>query len=480
MKMAGVLPVPLSEKSGTATANYGIMDWLICHWRHTGGSMSLLQSPPSVPDISAILECFPAPAVLLRADYRILAVNRAYGAAYSDGKETTGQHCYRVSHGYRVPCDQAGEDCPLRSVVNGGEARRVLHLHHTPRGLEHVDIEAMPVRDEHGRVIAILELLHLLRGVGGRSAQLSLVGRSAAFTRVLELVRRVAGSEAAVVLLGESGTGKELVAQAIHESSPRAQGPFVPLECSGLTETLFESELFGYEKGAFSGAQSRKIGLVEAARGGTLFLDEVGDIPLSLQVKLLRLLETGSFRRVGGVESQRADFRLVCATHRNLKAMVADGGFRQDLYYRIDTFPIELPPLRERGEDLPILVQTLLRRVAGGRSMRLHADAMECLRRYSFPGNIRELRNVLERASLLAAGDVILPEHVSEVCAGTGAPGLPARFQEVLPLREVETRYLRWAAAAFPGNRRSLAAALGLSERTLYRKLRPSSDHESR
>jgi two-component system response regulator HydG len=170
----------------------------------------------------------------------------------------------------------------------------------------------------------------------------------------------------------------------------------------------------------------------------------------------------------------------VCATHRNLKAMVADGGFRQDLYYRIDTFPIELPPLRERVEDLPILVQTLLQRVAGGRSMRLHADAMECLRRYAFPGNIRELRNVLERASLLAAGDVILPEHVREVCAGTGAPGLPARFQEVLPLREVETRYLRWAAAAFPGNRRSLAAALGLSERTLYRKLRPSSDHGSR
>jgi two-component system response regulator HydG len=433
-----------------------------------------MSSPPStasLPSAGSVLECFPTPAVLVSADYRILAVNQAYDAAFSNGAETTGQHCYRVSHGYRVPCDQAGEDCPLRKTVQGGDAQRALHLHHTPRGLEHVDIEAMPIRDQQGKVIAVLELLHLLRGPGGRAAEPVLVGRSAAFARVLELVRRVAGSEAAVVLLGESGTGKELVAQAIHDGSRRAAGPFVPLECSGLTETLFESELFGYEKGAFSGAQSRKIGLVEAARGGTLFLDEVGDIPLSLQVKLLRLLETSTFRRVGGVEPQRADFRLVCATHRDLRARVAAGAFRQDLYYRINTFPIDLPPLRDRLEDLPLLVQVLLNRVASGRQMRLQPEAMECLRRYSFPGNIRELRNILERASLLAAGDVILPEHVSEVCEGGGPPAVPARFHDVVPLQEMETRYLQWAAAAFPGDRRSLAAALGLSERTLYRKL---------
>ncbi len=201
-----------------------------------------------------------------------------------------------------------------------------------------------------------------------------LIGRTAAFQEMLELVARVGSSQAAVLLLGESGTGKELVARAIHEASTRASGPLVVVDCARLPETLFESELFGHEKGAFTGAQAAKSGLVEAASGGTLFLDEVGDIPLPMQVKLLRLLESGTYRRVGCTEPRRADVRLVSATHRDLQTMVTDGRFREDLYYRLSTFPIDLPPLRERQGDIPLLVTSLLSRVAPTRRLSLAAE----------------------------------------------------------------------------------------------------------
>src|SRR5512133_2715734 len=192
----------------------------------------------------------------------------------------------------------------------------------------------------------------------------------------------------------------------IMRSGPtRAHLPFVAVECSGLTETLFESEMFGYEKGAFTGAAGRKVGLVEAVRGGTLFLDEVGDIPLSLQVKLLRLMEAGTYRRIGGLEPLRADFRLIAATHRDLAQMVREGTFRQDLYFRINVFPIQLPPLRERMEDLPMLVASLLSHLNATRKITLGEEAMAALMRHDFPGNVRELRNILERALIMADGN---------------------------------------------------------------------------
>jgi transcriptional regulator with PAS, ATPase and Fis domain len=271
-------------------------------------------------------------------------------------------------------------------------------------------------------------------------------------------------------LLGESGTGKELVAQAIHQQSGREHGPFVVVECSGLTETLFESELFGYEKGAFTGASQRKIGLVESASGGTLFLDEVGDIPLSLQVKLLRLLETGTFRRVGGVETLRADFRLIAATHRDLKVMVERGSFRRDLYYRLSVFPIHLPALRERREDIALLAETLLTRLAPGRAYTLSAAARARLQAYDYPGNIRELRNILERAMLMADGDTLQPEHLPPELAGEAQVGMPDE-EAIVPLETAELRYLQWALARHGSDRKSLAEQLGISERTLYRKL---------
>jgi DNA-binding NtrC family response regulator len=287
---------------------------------------------------------------------------------------------------------------------------------------------------------------------------------------MLGLIERVAPSEASVLLLGESGTGKELVSHAIHSASHRANKPYVVVDCSGLTESLFESELFGYEKGAFTGANQRKHGLVESASGGTLFLDEVGDIPLSLQVKLLRLLETGTYRRVGGVEPLRADFRLVAATHRDLKKMVAQETFRKDLYYRISTFPIHVPSLAERREDIPLLVATLLVRISPKRKLKLHPDAIAKLQACQYPGNIRELRNVLERASLMTDSDTVMPEHLT--MEENVAPPLMNVFSPVIiPLEEAERQYLQWADSNCQGNRRLLAKMLGISERTLYRKL---------
>jgi len=429
-----------------------------------------------LPEITGLLNAYRDPAILLDRDYRIVTANHAYREVYGEGLPLQHRRCYEVSHGYGVPCDQAGEDCPLKGSLETGGAQRVLHIHHTPAGQEHVDVETHPVRDEAGEIAYFLEVLRHVRSASPQSRGEGLVGRSPAFNRMLAMVERVAPTEAAVLLQGESGTGKELVAKALHDDSARARGPFVPVECSGLTESLFESELFGHEKGAFTGAHYRKTGLVEAARGGTLFLDEVGDIPLPLQVKLLRLLETRTFRPVGSVEPRQADFRLVCASHRDLAAMVADGRFREDLYYRLSTFPIHLPALRERPEDLPLLARTLLQRSAQGAGKRLTDAALEHLRRHAFPGNVRELRNVLERAAILADDGEIGPGHLLGLeaephpeSAGPAHP-LPAA---ILPLRRMANRYLVWAEAnAGDMDRAELAERLGMSERTLYRRLR--------
>jgi len=424
---------------------------------------------PHLDELTSFLESQPDAQIVMDANYRIVAANAAYRRHYGGGASVIGRACYEVSHGYSRPCNECGESCPLAASRASGEPARVLHLHHTPRGEEHVDVLLTPVRDAQGKLTHFVERMQVVREASSLPAEHGLVGKSPAFNRMLELVRRVAPSDSTALLLGESGTGKELVAQAIHEQSRRRNGPFVVVECSGLTETLFESELFGYEKGAFTGANQRKIGLVESAAGGTLFLDEVGDIPLALQVKLLRLLETGTFRRVGGVETLRADFRLIAATHRDLKAMVERGAFRSDLYFRLSVFPIPLPPLRERREDILLLAETLLTRLAPHRALRMSAGFRERLQAHDYPGNVRELRNIMERALLMADGDTLLPEHLPPE-VGTHPPPAPV-VDEIVPLATAELRYLQWALAHHDGDRKSLAKRLGISERTLYRKL---------
>jgi DNA-binding NtrC family response regulator len=439
---------------------------------------SQIISSRSLAELTSLLSAIEEPAVLLSPDYHILAGNPAYRNSYGDDRPIHNRTCYEVSHHYDAPCDLSGEVCPLKNCLSSGQPQRVLHLHHTPFGEEHVDVHLTPIRNEQGEIIYLLEKMLKTRSASSIPVAEGLVGRSPPFNRMLELIHRAAPSETTVLLLGESGTGKELVARAIHQESGRAEGPFVAVECSGLTESLFESELFGHEKGAFTGAHSRKIGLVESARGGTLFLDEVGDIPLNLQVKLLRLLETSSFRRVGGVDTIEADFRLLLATHHGLKDMVQQQRFRQDLYYRISVFPIHLPPLRERGEDLLLLTESLLQRISPDRHWQIDDEACERLQHYGFPGNIRELRNILERATLLAEGDTLCLEHLPrELREETPVLDAFAAAPSLQPLAEVEKQYLRYVSRKYrQKDRRWLAEQLGLSERTLYRKLQQLGD----
>jgi DNA-binding NtrC family response regulator len=439
--------------------------------------MSFTSSPPVPSELISYLDTLAEPHILFDAEYRILAANKAYQRDFSNGRSVIGQNCYAVSHRYSAPCDQAGETCPLKQSQLSGQRERVLHLHHTPQGEVYVNIELAPVRGGGGEICFFVEKMEALGQSHHLQSERTLVGRAPAFRRMLELMSRVAPSDATVMLQGESGTGKELVAKAIHDASHRASQPFVAVDCSGLTETLFESELFGHEKGSFTGAAARRIGLVESASGGTLFLDELGDIPLGMQVKLLRLLETGTFRRVGASDFLKSDIRLISATHRNLRRMVDEGRFRQDLYYRLNTFPISLPALCERLSDIPLLVEMLLQRVAPGRKLFLSETALAVLMHYDYPGNVRELRNVLERASLLCDGDIIYPEHLpSELQSGTVSVGLDeagCASKSVIPtLADLETAALRERLAQHQGNRKVLAAELGISERTLYRKLR--------
>jgi transcriptional regulator with PAS, ATPase and Fis domain len=442
---------------------------------------------PAAPQVQALisfLEHESQPMIVLDPDYNILAANTAYQRQFSTaGKPYIGHKCFRVSHHYDVPCDQAGEHCPMKKSFELKGPDRVLHIHHTPRGPEHVDVELRPILDAERRVVAYVERLVTVRNASARPSAEGLVGSSPAFNVALSAVQRVAPAMLPVLLLGESGTGKELFARAVHESSARAHGPFVVVDCSGLTDTLFESELFGYEKGAFTGAQGRKKGLVETAEGGTLFLDEMGDVPLSMQVKLLRLIESGTFRRVGSVETQKADFRLVAATHKPLQQMVADGRFRQDLYYRISAFPIHLPPLRQRVADIPMLVDSFLQRGSSGKHrVSVEARAMARLEAYDWPGNIRELRNVLERARLFADDGIVRAEHLPESLSPESlnlamrpqTTAVPAAPPETAATRhgDLDDAQLTQLATSSNCTRKELARRAGLSERTLYRRLK--------
>ena len=429
--------------------------------------IALQPHSPQVQALVSFLEHEPDPMIVLDPDYNILAANTAYQRQFSSvDKPYIGHKCYRISHHYDVPCDQAGEHCPMKKALEMRGPDRVLHIHHTPRGPEHVEVELRPILDEHGAIAAYVERLAVVRSASARPSGDGLVGRSPAFNLALSALQRVAPSMLPVLLLGESGTGKELFARAVHEASGRANGPFVVVDCSGLTETLFESELFGHEKGAFTGATTRKPGLVETAQGGTLFLDEIGDVPLGMQVKLLRLIESGTYRRVGSIETQHANFRLVAATHKSLEKMMAESAFRPDLYYRISAFPIHLPALRERGEDIALLVDSFLTRPGSGqRRYTIEAPALLQLQLRAWPGNIRELRNVLDRARLFADDGVIRCAHLS---SALGQPAsLPATVAvNAIPILSTQT------LAAFSGTRSELANELGISERTLYRRLK--------
>jgi two-component system NtrC family response regulator len=303
-----------------------------------------------------------------------------------------------------------------------------------------------------------------------------LIGRSKPMRDVFDLVSTVAGTDATVLLLGDSGTGKELVARALHRRGKRKDGPFLALNCSAIPESLFEAEIFGYEKGAFTGADRRRAGKIEQADGGTLFFDEVAEVPVSAQAKLLRVLEERSFTRLGGSEAVHVDLRVISATNRkDMKALVDEGRFRTDLFYRLNVFEIRMPALRDRREDIPLLVEHFIERLGGGR--RVSEKAMALLMDHTFPGNVRELWNVMERASILCGEGTIGPEHLPPEFLGprTSPVAIPLP-EEILPLKEAvrrfEAAYIEKALEVAGGSKARAADLLQIGRKALWERMK--------
>ncbi|MCG5535904.1 sigma-54-dependent transcriptional regulator [Ectothiorhodospira mobilis] len=311
-----------------------------------------------------------------------------------------------------------------------------------------------------------------------------LIGSSPPMQALYTRIRQLAGAVGPVLVTGESGTGKELVARAIHAESPRAEGPFVAINCAGIPGELMESELFGHAAGAFSGARQARRGLFQEAHGGTLLLDEIGEMPMAMQAKLLRLLQDGRVRPVGSNREVETDVRVVAATHRDPAVLIREQSFREDLYYRLETFRLHVPPLRQRGDDIERLAARFLARFGAAMDRRVDGispEALRALHAYAFPGNVRELTNLIERAVTFCRGDQIqlrdLPDAVTRRPRDGGAAAFPWSPQEDAPmptLAEVEDRYIRWVLHRLEGNKRQAARVLGIGRRTLYRRLEGS------
>jgi DNA-binding NtrC family response regulator len=301
----------------------------------------------------------------------------------------------------------------------------------------------------------------------------TVAGRSRSYRKVLELIELVAPADTTVLIEGETGVGKELVAQSVHDRSPRRDRPMVPIDCSTLQENLLESELFGHERGAFTGAERKKQGLIEIADGGTIFLDEIGEISAAIQAKLLRVIETARFRRVGGTRDLAVDVRFLAATNRNLAALVQSGGFRADLYYRLSPVVIHVPPLRERREDILPIAQSFLesRRFLRTTPKSFDGAAERALQAYAWPGNVRELRNVIERGLLMSGQSAtVRVEHLALPAAGSPAPGaFSLSFDHLPTLEQLRQAYFEAVLAQCGGNKARAARHMGISERSLYR-----------
>ena len=372
-------------------------------------------------------------------------------------------------------------ECPV--IVLTGHASVDLAVRAIQEGASHfltkpVELPALLVVLERAFETETLRRKETARKSGQRTQTNPFAGTSAAIRAFEAQVRRVVASDAPILIQGETGTGKGVLSRWIHAQSRRNDGPFVDLNCAGLSREFLDTELFGHEKGAFTGAAGTKQGLFEVAHGGTLFLDEIGDIDPQLQPKLLKVVEEKRFRRLGDVQERVVDVRLIGATHRDLAAMSADGRFRQDLFFRISTFPITVPPLRDRVEDIPLLAENLLEelsRAIGCRRPAIDPTALRMLERYRWPGNVRELRNVLERALLLLDGAVILPSHLVLQFAGTGpaaGPSADAGDDLDLTLEQLERKHIERVLAAEEGRVDRAAQRLAVPRSSLYQKLK--------
>ena len=440
-------------------------------------------------DLESVINTREQPAVVIDAEYRIVAANRAYCESYGvDPGTVVGRKCHEVSHRSERPCDLNGEPCPLRAALAGDAPLEVLHTHYDPEGRpDHVRVKSFPLVDASGQRLA-METIHRLAPPAELGCEeMRMIGRSPAFVATIESLSTAAKSTIPVLIHGETGVGKELAASFVHEQSGRAHGPYVELNCAAIPEDLCESELFGHEKGAFTGSTGTKRGLFELADGGSLFLDEVGELSLPLQAKLLRVLDSGRFRRVGGKDLISVDVRIIAATNRSLRDMVREGSFREDLYFRLAGISVNIPPLRERKEDIPALAKALVERMSREEELgpyHVTRDAIEKLMDYSFPGNVRELRNILHKAVALCRNGVITAEEIqldverqAEAHGACDHARVPIYNDVIetppnLSMEELEIRHIGALLRAHGGNRRKVASILGISERTLYRKIK--------
>jgi two-component system, NtrC family, response regulator AtoC len=399
-----------------------------------------------------------------------------------------GRYCYEISHLSKVPCHQNGEDCPHQEVFRSGKMHEVIHIHFDSHNRpEHVRIKGHPIRGANQKLFLGEAVFRIAGSDELDCKDMQMIGKSPAFTACLDHLTRAAASDAAILLLGESGVGKELAAQYIHQRSSRNKQPLIVLNCASIAVDMFEDELFGHERGAFTGCVGKKQGLFELADQGILFLDEIGDMPLFMQAKLLRVLESGEFRRIGGTETLRADVRLVSATNNDLLKKAQAGEFRHDLYYRIAGIDLRLPSLRERSSDIPALAQAIVKRITrvGMPHCKLTQAALEKLQNYAFPGNIRELRNILLKAVSESNHGII---NDSNIHLSQPHERPPLNSQHEIPvdiirqeisgknpnvsIAELEAEHIQKLLLSYNGHRRNVADTLGISERTLYRKLK--------
>ncbi|SIT66569.1 sigma54 specific transcriptional regulator, Fis family [Ectothiorhodosinus mongolicus] len=418
----------------------------------------------STPDLDSLVALVPRPFALFDAEHRLLAANQLAADLLGHALEDlAGMPCKHFFTGLAGACD-GPESCSLhRALIHG--SRLIENIQNDRLGGP-LSLHLRVIQNQAGYLGVLLEA-----GNSMPAAESQLVGRSEAMQNLMTMIERVAPTQATVLLLGESGVGKERAADHLHRHSRRVSGPLVVVDCSTLGENLIEAELFGYEKGAFTGADRRKIGLFEAAEGGTLFIDEVGEMPLAMQSKLLRALETSRIRRLGGTDYIAVDARVIAATHRDLAAMVQQGQFREDLFYRLSAFPIQIPPLRERPDDILALAEHFLQHSeAGDAALPLGPEVCEMLLGYQFPGNVRELKNIISRAAILADNGPLRPEHIAFQAVRRGDIDISAgRIPR--SRNRLSTERILAVLQACDGHRSEAARQLGISERTLYRHL---------
>jgi PAS domain S-box-containing protein len=430
-------------------------------------------------DTGAILESISDGVFTVDSDWRVTSFNRAAEEITGIPREDArGRPCSEV---FRASMCET--DCALRHTMETGEpvVNRATFIVDSDGKRIPISVSTALLRDEAGRVTGGAETFRdlslieeLRKEIESRSSVGDIVSRSASMRRVLEMLPRVAESGSTVLIQGETGTGKELVARAVHALSPRRDGPFVAVNCGALPDTLLESELFGYKAGAFTGAGKDKPGRFALARGGTLFLDEIGEVSGALQVRLLRVLQEKRFEPLGATRTETADARVIVATNADLAGLVEEGRFRQDLFYRVNVIRLDLPPLRRRREDIPLLVQRFVESfnaVQGKRVAGVDPDALAVLTAHDFPGNVRELQNLIERAFVLVDEGRIGLEHlpeelVPEVSRRAGGGQLDQA------VRVAEAQAIREALERTGGNRLAAARALGLHKSTFFRKVR--------